>query len=409
MAANDLQETVYRDYTVRSPLFPLYSHVRHCLKIWDGEAVKAGRDMISAIHEQTGTPQNPVDWSDPDQWIAERLNGENARLASAVWERSGKTVNPRHVYGCYLFINQVQLLEHEGGRYILRERGERFLASDISLVREIDKGEGIPRILSLVSEMPHAKRSDMIEDWGRYLESVSKFTSPKVFGDTLRRRLLNMVERGLVERDGNYYSVTEKGISYLRSFADAPGEPPSTSERTEITMAVRRFNEEQKAALRKKLEEMNPYAFEHFVKVLLEAMDYENVEVTKQSGDKGVDVVANFQFGITEITEVVQVKRVVSNIGRRTIDELRGALPYHGAIRGTIITLGGFARGVAESALYPGAAPITLIDGERLMELIVKHQIGIQKKSVELLEIEEGFFDKPPTAGNETDATIGEA
>lgn len=53
---------------------------------------------------------------------------------------------------------------------------------------------------------------------------------------------------------------------------------------------------------------MNPYKFEQLVGQLLEAMGYEQVEVTKASGDKGVDVIGQVQVGITTITEVVQVK-----------------------------------------------------------------------------------------------------
>lgn len=67
---------------------------------------------------------------------------------------------------------------------------------------------------------------------------------------------------------------------------------------------------------------------------LLEAIRYEDVEVTKESGDKGVDVVATVQFGITTITKVVQVKRQQGSIGRPILDQLRGAFPYHKAIRG---------------------------------------------------------------------------
>ncbi|WP_196780274.1 restriction endonuclease [Oceaniradius stylonematis] len=348
--------------------------------------------MITAIHDQTGTPQNPVDWSDPDTWIAERLSGEHARLATKVWIDSGKTVNPRHVYGCYLFINRLNLLGQSANRYVLGDRGERFLADDPALLQELDAGEGIPKILSLVAETPQAKRSDLIDDWGAYLLAVSKFSTQKVFGDTLRRRLLNLVERGLVERDGNRYSITDSGLSYLKSFPESAADRKPSSQRTDVALAVRAFNEAQIEALRRRLMGLEPYAFEHFVKELLEAMDYENVEVTRQSGDKGIDVVANYQFGITEITEVVQVKRTESTIGRRVIDELRGALPYHRAIRGTIITLGPFARGVEESALFPGAAPITLIDGDRLLELVVKHQIGVRRKPVDLLEVDEAFF-----------------
>jgi len=377
---------------VRAPLFPLYSQMKYCLRAWKGEAVKAVRDMITAIHDQTGTPQNPVDWSDPDKWISERLTGEHARLATKLWEESAKTVNPRHVYGCYLFINRLELLDQKSGDYLLGNRGERFLADDPDLLRELDAGEGIPKILSLVAETPQAKRSDLIEDWGTYLQAVSRFSTRKVFGDTLRRRLLNLVERGLIERDGNRYSITDSGLAYLQSFPKSSDDRKPSSERTDVALAVRAFNEAQVSDLRRRLMDLEPYAFEHFVKELLEAMDYENVEVTRQSGDKGIDVVANYQFGITEITEVVQVKRTETTIGRRVIDELRGALPYHRAIRGTIITLGPFARGIEDSALFPGAAPITLIDGDRLLELVVKHQVGVRRKPVDLLEVDEAFF-----------------
>jgi restriction system protein len=37
--------------------------------------------MRNAIFDQTGTPQNLVDWSDPDVWINERLSGDKAALA----------------------------------------------------------------------------------------------------------------------------------------------------------------------------------------------------------------------------------------------------------------------------------------------------------------------------------------
>ena len=148
--------------------------------------------------------------------------------------------------------------------------------------------------------------------------------------------------------------------------------------------------------MRERLESLDPYRFEELIKDLLEAMDYENVQVTKQSGDKGVDVIANFQFGITEIKEVVQVKRHKANITRPVLDQLRGALPLHGALRGTIITIGGFAKGCKDVAIFPGAAPITLIDGDKLIELLIKHGVGIKQKKLSLLEVDDSYFEGSP-------------
>jgi restriction system protein len=123
-------------------------------------------------------------------------------------------------------------------------------------------------------------------------------------------------------------------------------------------------------------------------------MGYEDVTVTGQSGDRGVDVVARIQFGITNITEVVQVKRHKGIIGRQIVDQLRGALPYHKAIRGTLITLSDFSKGCKEAALFPGAAPITLINGNKLIELLFEHEVGIRKQSVTLYEVDEEFFSE---------------
>ena len=109
------------------------------------------------------------------------------------------------------------------------------------------------------------------------------------------------------------------------------------------------------------------------------------------------------QFGITDITEVVQVKRTEGTITRPVIDRLRGALGYHHAIRGTIISLGTFAQGAKDGALFPGVAPITLIDGKRLVDLCVKHQVGVRRTPVEIFEIDESFFALKYQSGDADD------
>jgi len=58
----------------------------------------------------------------------------------------------------------------------------------------------------------------------------------------------------------------------------------------------------------------------------------------------------------------------------------------------TGISLGGFAKGAQEGALYIGAAPITLIDGKRLLDLCVKHEVGVKRRPVEIFELDEAFF-----------------
>ena len=213
-------------YRVRSPLFPDYTTVRRLLRIWDGVPQDKVREMIATIHEQTGTPQKPVDWSEPDTWIPERLQGAIADLAMRTWKESKQHVNPRHCYGGYLLIHMYELLQTDGaGVYRLSDNGKAFLNGDPAIIRELDEQEGIFHLLTLLAAKPSAKRGDLLGDWGDYLHKYSKFGKTSTTIDTLRRRLLNLVERDLVAREGNSYSITDAGNEYIGA-AKPQGENP---------------------------------------------------------------------------------------------------------------------------------------------------------------------------------------
>ncbi len=77
-----------------TPWFRPYSDVRMLLTLLQGIYKATVRSMASALDEQKGTPQNPVDWSDPDTWIAEHLQGNDAQLAHHIWQESHHTYEP---------------------------------------------------------------------------------------------------------------------------------------------------------------------------------------------------------------------------------------------------------------------------------------------------------------------------
>lgn len=341
--------------------------------------------MIQTIWDQTGTPQSQVDWSEPDVWIPERLSGDFATLAGKIWNESNKTVNPRHVYGAYLFINTFGLLQPGSeGIYQASDRGIAFSNDDPQVICELDDAEGMLHLLLILSGKGKAKHGELVPEWEEFLHEHSKFGKPSTIKDTLRRRLANLVERDLVKRDGITYELTPQGLEYLKKTS-----PKSKNPLRELMQSVMSYNDAQKRHLKELLGKMPPYRFEHLVKDLLDAMGYEDVLVTKQSGDKGVDVIATAQFGITTVKEVVQVKRHQANINRKVLDELRGVLPFHHAIRGTVITLGKFSNGCVEVATFPGAAPITLIDGDKLIDLLFEHSVGIKKNTTIIYEVDE--------------------
>lgn len=374
---------------VRIPYFPIYSRAQALLEAIEGVKRDELTHMIGRIKDQTGTPQNPVSWTEPEKWIPERLKGRDRELALLIWNKTEQVVNPRHIAGSYILINKYQLVTlNTKGCFQTTDRGKGFIKNEDRILRDLDGSEGLLKILSILSTKDKAKHGDLLPEWREYLSEVSNFQSKSTHKATLRRRIANLIERRLIKAQSNTYSLSPEGLTYLESTDFLSSDP-----KRDALQALKAFNNEQRIALKAKLAEMDPYDFEYLVLALLETMGYEDVVVTKQAGDKGVDVIADIQFGITSIREVVQVKRTPnSTLGRPIVDQLRGALHYHQAIQGTIITLGKVGRGAREAAIFQGAAPITLIDGERLLDLLIEHEVGVKKNQVSIWEVDGDFF-----------------
>lgn len=381
------------DPKTKTPLFPLYSKTAIFLKLIDGVPVEYLKKMNETIKGLRGTPQNSVDWSDPDEWIGKRLSGDAKNIAEKIWNSSKKYLNPRWTDGIQFLMNNHQLVTESNGKYQLTERGKKFISSDDNaVIREMDEIEGLVQLLYQASVIQSGKRSDLIVEWKQYLDVHSYVKQESVVKDYLRRRLVNLADRGYLERKGNSYEITDNGIEYLKK-TGMPKTDNNVSGISKLSREIEKFNKEQRARVRKMLEHTTPTQFEHLIEDLLAAMDYYNIEVTSQTNDKGVDVTAEIQHGITTVKEVIQVKRFTKgNVGRVVLDQLRGSLHRFDAFQGTIITLSDFAKGAKDAAYEKGAAPITLIDGEKLIDYLIEYELLVEKKQFDYYVIKENYF-----------------
>jgi restriction system protein len=377
---------------VRVPFFPRYSEVRQLLRIWPGTPRKRVTGLQAALLAQTGTPQNAVDWTNPAVWIPERLQGAERELAQAIWQRSEGGVNPRHTHGHWVLVQKYGLLrDGHGGVLELTETGRGFLEQPGGAAEAaLDEAEGLVKLLSLVADSGPSRLAALLPEWSDYLARCSPFRTESTHKGALRCRINNLLERGLVERKGSLYAVTTEGLAYLNRTGDA--DSAGGGEHQEVWALVRKAESRARESLLELLMDMDPYGFEHLVKRLLEEMDYQNVEVTTRSGDGGVDVVADIELGITSVREVVQVKRHRRPIQRKDLDALRGSLYRFNAVRGTIVTTARFAKGTLDAAFATGAAPITLIDGDKLIDMLIEYGVGVRKRTIELLEVDPTAF-----------------
>lgn len=388
---------------VRIPHFPSYSEVRLVLPIWNGLSKSQITGLRSTIATIRGTPQEPSDWTKPDEWIASRLKGSDRELAEAIWQKTEGKVNPRHVYGHWLLACAYQLLDEDGSGYmVLTERGQDFINYPLgAAVSLVDEQEGVLKILTIAAEKGTGRRADFIDDWADYLARYSRYGTDSTIKDTLGRRLQSILERKLLEKTGTTYSITDGGLAYLQQTGGAE-DSDIAGGLQEILQLIKQQKVSVRASMKVLLSTMDPIAFEHLVKQLLEAMNYQNVEVTAPSNDKGIDVVADIELGITSVREVVQAKRQKQNVQRTVLDALRGSLYRFQAVRGTIITTANFSKGAKDVAFEPGAPPITLIDGDKLIDLLIEYGIGVRTRPVEVLELDADAFAQVEESEEET-------
>lgn len=386
------------------PLYPTNAQARCFVRLMHGQSQRVFMAMREHVHAKVGTPQETEDWSHPGEWIPEILAGDEQALALHLWQGSNMVVNPRHLTGVWLFSAQYELLEVDSHSILhLTDAGQDFVDNPLGqTVQHIDYREGLLNLLLIVAEHGPGKRSDLLPPYSDFLEQYSDYRSAKVRTSAWYYRIRNLHERSLVSRSGVTYEITQEGLAYLErvgSLLEHAGREPITAPQTEIRRLLKVQQDDVRQRLHETLAAMDPYKVEFLVKRLLEALDYENVEVTSRGNDGGVDVVADIEVGITSVREVVQVKRHKPTIQRRVLDELRGSLHRFNAMRGTIITVGKFSRGAELAAFERGAAPITLIDGDRLIDLLIEHEIGVRKRTVQLLEFEPADFTE--TEGEE--------
>lgn len=115
-----------------------------------------------------------------------------------------------------------------------------------------------------------------------------------------------------------------------------------------------------------------------------------DITITGGSGDQGID-----GKGIVKLNDVVsldivfQCKSYKETVSPHHVRDFRGAMQGRGE-KGLIITTGRFTKEAKSETSRDGVTPIELIDGDRLVELFEKHQLGL--RPVTVYEIDHEFF-----------------
>ncbi len=150
--------------------------------------------------------------------------------------------------------------------------------------------------------------------------------------------------------------------------------------------------------LLRRLRDSDPAFFEDAVVKVLLAMGYGGADQRGKriggTADGGVDgVIDQDALGLERI--YVQAKRygAGNSVGREAIQAFIGALHGLGANRGVFITTSTFTHHARDYANQI-ATRIVLIDGNRLVNLMITYRVGVQvKDTYHVVEIDEDFFE----------------
>ena len=140
------------------------------------------------------------------------------------------------------------------------------------------------------------------------------------------------------------------------------------------------------------LMKMDPYAFERLTQRVLRESGFTDVEVTKRSGDGGIDGYGKLKInGVISFNIAFQCKRYQGTVGAPEIRDFRGSLTRN-IEKGLFVTTGTFSSAAKEEAANIGKQQIDLIDGEALLDMLAEYSIGL--KEVKDYEVDEEYFTK---------------
>ncbi|MFM7312190.1 MAG: restriction endonuclease [Cyanobium sp.] len=142
------------------------------------------------------------------------------------------------------------------------------------------------------------------------------------------------------------------------------------------------------------LQSLSPGGFERVCKELLRESGFENVDVTGGAADGGID-----GYGILALNSFVrfrvvfQCKRYAKTnlVSRAQIGDFRNTMLGR-ADKAIMITTSGFSHAAIQEASRRGAPPVDLVDGEKLVEMFQRAELGVSRRIVHVVDL--GYFEK---------------
>ena len=149
------------------------------------------------------------------------------------------------------------------------------------------------------------------------------------------------------------------------------------------------------AELLEVLLQVSPEYFETIVLDLLHGMGYgtSRADLVRvgRSGDGGIDgIISLDRLGLEKV--YVQAKRWQNSVGRPEVQAFFGAIAGNHATKGVLITTASFSQ---QAIAYAGTVDgVVLVDGSKLADLMIEHEVGVTSRPVRVPKIDSDYFEE---------------
>jgi restriction system protein len=207
------------------------------------------------------------------------------------------------------------------------------------------------------------------------LESLYPDKIKELFPDVMETKFWNPNLRDKLSKSPELDNVTESEIT------------PDES----LTSIINQKESLVKFDILESINGLTPRQFENLVVKVLVAMNYGTGIVTNYTNDGGIDgIIQADELGFEKI--YIQAKKYEGNVGRPDIQKFVGAMT--GTNKGVFITTSDFANSVREY-INSRQENIILVNGEKLVELMYKHNQGVSViQNIEIKRIDTDFFEE---------------
>lgn len=236
--------------------------------------------------------------------------------------------------------------------------------------------------------------------WGKSYLKMAKYVSyPKRGEVQITEKGKRALEKGFLtlqelQNDQDFINHRESVKTEKENDIDVdPIKVENASPQDLIDSGFSTIEKQVKTELLEKLKEIDPYYFEKVILILLKKMGYGDFVETSKSGDGGIDGIINEdKLGLEKI--YTQAKRYDENkVREKDIRNFIGAMSGDTS-KGVFITTSTFDDSAIKKAREAHHS-IILIDGAKLVDLMLQYNVGVQVKTYyEVKEVDNDFFEE---------------